>query len=373
MPPRSKHERLASSCRRYELALLVAKPDGSIELPSGEVVFFSLDRFVNEIVVGDACFMCGGSGVARPFTNEHIIPRWVLREFELFERRVTLPNESDVSYGQYTIPCCESCNGTLNTLYEIPVREILDGGVNEVSRYVREQGPWLLFSWLALLFVKTHLKDWTLRFNRDKRAGDLRRLGHLAAIEQLHHIHCVARTLVVGSRVEAEVLGTFFVLAADTGPGAIELFDYADLFASKSVLLRYKDVATVAVLDDSCAAFSLFAKELRRIEAPLSSLQLREVLAHVSFIAANLERRPIFGSRFEDDYHVLWATHAPTVALKDPPTIPLGAMLTACVSPALADHPMRAKIEEHLREGRMTYLFGPDGKQIRPGQVPLIR
>ncbi|HYG69580.1 MAG TPA: hypothetical protein VD838_18035 [Anaeromyxobacteraceae bacterium] len=349
--------------------LLIHKPDGSVERPNGEVVYFSVDRFVTDIVQGGCCFVCGASPEDRAFNDEHVIPRWILRKFDLYDRKIGLPNGTKIPYRQYTVPCCEECNSKLNDVYEKPVRRVLEEGVNGVATYVTKEGPSLLFSWLALLFVKTHLKDWELRLDVNRRSGDMRTIGHLMAhrIGELHHLHCVARSRIVGSRFESAALGTFLSLAADT-TYAVEHFDYGDFFPAKSVLLRYGDMALIAVLDDSGAAMSVYRGEVPRFEAPLNPYQLREVLAHVSFIASNLVHRTQFGSAFDGDTHVICATpHPPTVSLVKPPRLPLGDVLAHCLAAPLESDPEGERLMELLRQNKWTFLFDLEGRQIRTG------
>lgn len=77
---------------RSTSALIVQKPDGSIESAGGEVLHFSRTRFVEDIVRNGHCFMCGADPATTAFNGEHVIPDWILREFNLHDRRITLPN-----------------------------------------------------------------------------------------------------------------------------------------------------------------------------------------------------------------------------------------------------------------------------------------
>ena len=44
----------------------------------GKVIFFSTERFVKDICLGDFCFICGADPSEKQFNNEHILPRWLL-------------------------------------------------------------------------------------------------------------------------------------------------------------------------------------------------------------------------------------------------------------------------------------------------------
>jgi hypothetical protein len=66
--------------------------DGSILDETGKVVYFSQERFVRDICLGDCCFVCGANPANVPFNDEHVIPNWLLRRYNLFARAITLPN-----------------------------------------------------------------------------------------------------------------------------------------------------------------------------------------------------------------------------------------------------------------------------------------
>ena len=48
--------------------------DGTIIDSSGRVLFFSEERFVNDIILGGACFICGALPGSKAFNDEHILP-----------------------------------------------------------------------------------------------------------------------------------------------------------------------------------------------------------------------------------------------------------------------------------------------------------
>jgi hypothetical protein len=70
--------------------------DGSFVAPDGRVVFVSAERFERDICIGGGCVICGAARDTKPFNDEHIIPEWVLRRFDLFNKKITLPNERPI-------------------------------------------------------------------------------------------------------------------------------------------------------------------------------------------------------------------------------------------------------------------------------------
>ncbi|NTX51834.1 hypothetical protein [Myxococcus sp. CA039A] len=253
--------------------------------------------------------------------------------------------------------------------FENPIRELCTGGFEQIEQFIRDDGPGLIFCWLSLIFLKTHLKDGSLFQTRDRRSGDLRRLADAYDHVELHHIHAVARSFFTRATLKREVFGSLILLPAKQANGVIEPFDFADIYTSKSILLRINDFCLIAVLDDSCAALSSFMNDLDRIRAPLAPAQLREIFAHISFISANLEERPLFHSIFNKDGHTIEGSRPREVRLISPPVAPFGEFLFAALENTLHTHPDRDHISALVRAGRYSFLFDANGNQIENSVV----
>src|SRR5262249_18768816 len=155
------------------------------------------ERFVRDVIEGDACFLCGRRRTDLPFNDEHVVPDWILRRFNLHARAVRLPNNTSIRYDQYKVPCCEDCNSDSGRALESPVRDMLSSGYARFVRHVQQGGEealHLLYAWLALIFLKTHLRDLALRFVRDRRIAS-HQIGELYDWDSLHHVHCVSRSV----------------------------------------------------------------------------------------------------------------------------------------------------------------------------------
>jgi hypothetical protein len=101
--------------------------DGTIKDESGNIIFFSYERFLTDICEGDNCFMCGASPKDKEFNEEHVIPKWVLRKYGLFKQAITLPNGVSLRYDKYTVSCCKKCNSYLGATIEEPIRKATEG------------------------------------------------------------------------------------------------------------------------------------------------------------------------------------------------------------------------------------------------------
>lgn len=114
--------------------------DDTIVDLTGRVVYFSLERFVRDICLGECCFICGVSAADALFNDEHVLPRWLLRRYDLFALTVTLPNGTSLRYDRYTVPCCEACNTLMGRVIEEPVRALVEGGYDAIEVHKERNG-----------------------------------------------------------------------------------------------------------------------------------------------------------------------------------------------------------------------------------------
>lgn len=118
---------------------MIATPEPpSIVGTDGRILLMSCDQFVRTICNGNACFVCGVDPEEADFNDEHIVPRWILRRFGLFEQEITLPTGERRKYGGYRVQCCSKFNALLGDQVETPISQLLLGTYKEVSRRLKE-------------------------------------------------------------------------------------------------------------------------------------------------------------------------------------------------------------------------------------------
>ena len=273
--------------------------DGSVVDDTGKVIYFSLERFVRDIGLGDCCFICGASPSDVPFNNEHVIPEWILRRFGLFDRSLTLPNGTSMRYDRYTVPCCVACNGLMGRVIEQPIGALTEGGYDAVNAWREQHGILNLYVWIGLLFLKTHLKDRTLRVYLDARKGHARIAEELQYDwGGLHYLHTLVRCFATGTGIHTDALGSFFIVKV-RGDASGQVFDYGDLYHSQSVMLRLGDVAFIACFNDGGNAGLFLKQKLDRITGAVSDVQLRELATELAFLNVHLKDHPKLQSYFD--------------------------------------------------------------------------
>jgi len=351
--------------------LIVRKLDGSVETAGGKVIYFSLERFQREICQGGHCFLCGASPGSVEFNDEHILPNWLLSEFGLFRRTIGLPNDRPYKYGRYKVPCCVSCNTRLGRELEDPISRLFRGGFSAVAEHVEKRGTQLLYSWLSLVFLKSHLKDETLPYHLDARDGT-ERIAHLYDWAEFHHAHSVARAFLSGCSVDPTAVGSLLIANTETAEH-YEHFDYVDLFAPQAVLLRFRDIGLVAVLDDGCGCTSYLQRMLRKLGAPISPVQLRELLAHFAYTNLKLAERPRFLTDFTKVPCEIRGVIPKQVDIADHEPPEYGRILYRCVKEFL-DHMVDDNMEvvrEEVKAGIRSWLFDKNGDFNRHSFEPI--
>jgi hypothetical protein len=342
-------------------------PDGSIVDPTGKVIYFSTARFVNDICLGNCCFICGAKPGEKKFNDEHVVPEWLLRRFRLFDRTIILPNGNPVRYGSYTVPCCEDCNSLLGKVVETTISEIVRGGAQAINDFAAQGSLLKLFVWLGLIFLKTHLKDRSYRTHLDARKGE-EKIADQYEWDRLHHIHCIVRCFYNGCTVAPEAIGSFLSLPVRTSDSN-ERFDFADLYESQTMLVRLDDLSMLSVFDDSGGAMSYFGQKLEKITGPVSTPQLREVMAHLAFLNMHLKNRPTFRTEFDMINERCWiiATR-PEFELMELDRKTWGDLLHHAVQHELPRIQVgdlsREEVLAAIKTGKASFLFDKNGEFI---------
>jgi hypothetical protein len=336
--------------------------DGSLAAHDGRILAFSAARFRSHVVAGLCCFVCGREPSAEvPFNDEHVIPDWILRAYNLQQLSIGLPNDSAFGYANYKIPCCVDCNSWLGENVERPVREILSCDLREVEQRLNSNSRALLFLWCALLFTKTHLKDATLRMHLDRRKGD-QRIGDQHDWDALHHVHAVARANRMGIAIDSAVFGSLQLLRSCPPPPRFT-FDYRDHTPTQSMMVRLGQLCVFAVLDDSGAAQGILANIIERVRGrALGWIQQREVLAHLGYANSLLTVRPHYSTRqYPNGQLAICADLPPRIEARDFVAGEFGQVLLQNTKDILQVTPPGGATEGDVERGEKTFLFDDSG------------
>lgn len=270
--------------------------DGSIASDDlKKILFFSADKFYEEIYLNDNCFICGANPSNKKFNDEHILPKWILKKYKLFSSQITLSNEQHYRYDRYKIPCCEECNKLYGKIVETPISDGFSHGYNHACTFYKKHYR-LIFIWLTLIFLKTHLKDKKFKFDPKKKTS----IGDIYEWEKLHHLHCISRIPYTKNLLGRKAIGSMLLVPAkkiDLYPS----FDFIDIYEGQTIFIRMDEIAIICVLNDSCSIINSLSDLISKFSGPLDALQLRELAVKFAYMNMKLQNRPDFFSQLDGD------------------------------------------------------------------------
>lgn len=252
----------------------------------GRGLFHAIDRkrFGRTI-----CFLCGCTLTARNRSNEHIVPKWVLRRFSLWDQRLRLLNGSYIPYRDLTIPCCRGCNGKHLRAVEDRVKAAMAKGPSAVAKL----DPLTLFLWLGKIFYGMLYKERLLvRDRRSKTRATILDRRSLKAFA-LHHLFLQAARLPV--KFVPAIPASIFVFRVAEPKDKRFKWDFRDSLALMTVACRVGNVGILAALHDGGAQRDTSQRYWRRYQKfALHPLQFTELSAVFFYAVSLLNRVPKF-------------------------------------------------------------------------------
>lgn len=250
----------------------------------GKIIYFSLEKFREQIIENKSCFICGISKKEADFNDEHIFPKWLLNELKLFKGKIDLPNNETHRYGTYTVPCCVKCNTKMGEEIEMPISNAIRGGYESVCKFTEdEDNVKILYAWLARIFLKTHLKDLTLRKHLDQRRG-IGKIGDEYLWEGFYLPFCISRAFYSNTQSLADIMGSFLMVPLSDNKNDLKnVFYYADDTNGLTVLLQIRDIGFVASFGDFGISLNNMKVMFEKIgNNRVNPSQLGQLAAHVA-------------------------------------------------------------------------------------------
>jgi hypothetical protein len=180
--------------------------------------------------------------------------------------------------------------------------------------------------------------------------------------------------VITGAKIDANCFGTTIVLPAKESE-YFQSYDYRDTYLANTLLLRIGYVAFLAVLDDSCASAHFFSNHLKRINAPLSPIQLREVLSHLTLLNSKLKYRPSYYTVTNSiSNEVSISANLPErMELENHTRKEFGEILYANVSKYVENIETQDKYfnADNIRNGMYHFLFDENGEFIKKSLEPI--
>lgn len=279
----------------------LVKPDPETDRVSFETVTTDPEEIAREIVGGmltaslaatnDAAYLPGEKSPLREGrcflcnerdadTDEHVFPRWLQNEFDLWHKQVGLLNDTLFRYKSLIVPACQRCNtDQLGNHIEKIVAEAYQEGYHSFKHLSEKT----LFQWVGKIFLGLLVKETQLKLDRsDPNSTD----------------KIMERSLFKGVNVLREWLSSIYrpvefekphpwvVYVARVDDQAIQ-FNYADSIPELTFMLQLGGIGIIAVAMDHLVPRKRagmhepeFERLTRRAHGRLIEDQIRDRLLH---------------------------------------------------------------------------------------------
>lgn len=196
----------------------------------------------------NTCFLCGAKN--GNLTKEHVMPKWLLEEFDLWDKHLTLLNGTVLPYRQLVIPCCKTCNGNYLSKIETEVKNNFFKGPEAVIQMDRMT----LFVWVLKIFYGFLYREIFLKIDRNiAESPSIVSPEDMEQFQLLHYILQSVRVPIIFSSIESDIPGSLYVFSVKDVPlsgmeGDIK-YDYIDDINNRTIYLRLGKVGIMAAFD----------------------------------------------------------------------------------------------------------------------------
>ena len=231
------------------------------------------------------CFLCGKRLGSKNRADEHVISKWVLERYDLWNEDLTLLNRTSIPYRQAVIPCCYDCNNQHLQTIEKAMSEAVEGGPDGVKALDHHS----LFLWCGKIYYGLLYRELSLKRDRASRSNQTIINREFLQMYQMHHF------FLQSARVPMNF--------CDFHPASIMVFetqepvnpklkwDYSDnhnLFFS----CRMGRVGIIAFLQDGGAQRGFFPYFDEYKTFALHPLQFQEIVAKCFYKSLLFNRTP---------------------------------------------------------------------------------
>jgi hypothetical protein len=348
--------------------------NGNIVDAKGKVTFVSITAFVSDVCSSNICFLCTKALNSQNQNKEHIIPNWILKRFDLHNETVNLPNGSKYKYNQYVIPCCIECNSLLSAELETPLSKVFSRDFDGVVNYVENGGYLKVYLWMALLFIKTHVKDQSLRMHLDRRveySSIAQGVGY--EWESFHHIYCLSRVPYTQATLEQNCVGSFFIVPVESIDAKKE-FDYMDVSYASTSGVIIGNIGIITVFGDAGAVCNqLQPTVINKLSGSVTNMQFRELVARFACCSLHLKNNPkhstISDSSGAQAPRMICALLNSKPEFESYNDLVFGSLMDMLLGELLEGKVAVPDFREKLKAGQLSILFDSLGQVVSPNKL----
>ena len=241
---------------------------------------FNIMSFTNE-----ECFLCGKYLNVK--TSEHVFPKWLLNEFNLWNKTITLLNQTSISYKRLKIPCCKQCNN----VFLSKVEKIISKKYKEGFKAFFKLEELIIYQWIGKIFYGLLFRELSLIIDQS-----LPKKEYIISPEMLERyktFHGFLQSVRIPFKFSNFIPWSIFILNLHTDKRFNENFDYHDSTEFLTFSIRMKNIGIIACLGDNGAQKDILSDYWEKIQSiKLLPIQFDELCAKVTYKSSLMNRNP---------------------------------------------------------------------------------
>jgi len=220
-----------------------------------------------------------------PF-EEHVFPKWLLDEFDLWDQKITLLNRTKITYRQLRIPCCKECNNVYLSKIEKRIKKKYFEGFESFLK-TKEL---LIYQWIGKIFYGLLFRELSLLI--DQSTPKKGNITSPEILEKFKTLHGFLQSIRTAFKFENFKPWSIFILNLQID-NKLSKFDYHDSLFLLTFSIRMGNIGIIACLGDNGAQKDIFQnywKKLQKIK--LHPIQFDELYAKVTYKSSLMNRTP---------------------------------------------------------------------------------
>lgn len=231
------------------------------------------------------CFLCGAQMQNRK-SVEHVFPKWLQQKYNLWSKKITLLNRTELPYRKLTIPCCKLCNTKHLSLLEGIVQKAHDKGYNSVINLDRMK----LYQWVLKIFFGILFKELSLFL--DRKNPEMGKIMESDVLERFKILYLFFQSVRLS--VEFEDFNPYSIFIFKTHVKGDEIdFDYYDALVFPFFTIRMGEIGIIACLQDKGIIEEMFSDPFKKFgNIELHPIQFDELAAKIAYKLSLMNRNP---------------------------------------------------------------------------------
>ncbi len=238
----------------------------------------------------DKCFLCGCILNEKNKTEEHVIPKWLQNEFNLWNQKIKLLNGTFLSYRFLTIPCCFECNNIHLEPFEKKVHEAYQGGYIAFQKLDKKT----IFLWLGKIYFGIMYRELFLKLDRkDIQRGTITNAEYLKTF----YGHFLFLQGIRGNHLFKDCFpASIHVFKTQKPTNKEKQFDFMDSHNTLFISIRMGEIGIISPLQDFGVTKEMEDLLEHHRDIDLHPLQFREMTAKILYKSLLMNRTPKYVS-----------------------------------------------------------------------------